>query len=440
MINVDRVHIVGIGGIGTSAVAKWYVANGKEVTGSDLVRNQATEELKEMGVQISEQDGSLIDGEVELIVYSPAVPADNPERKKGNELGIRELTYPEWLGQMSKLKKTIAISGTNGKSTTTAMTAKIFIDAGYDPLVFLGTYSPDLQYGNTHNGHGAWSIVEACEYKEGMKNIDPSIAAVTNIEADHLDYYDDVEHIKRVFQEWIEEIHPFSGHVLVNAQNENADSLKHEEKLGVKVLNRRVESGVQSFVAEIETDYGMEKLPLTLQVPGAYNAENAALAAGIARVARIPVESIKDSLAAFSGTWRRGEVVGEFNGAIVVSDYAHHPDAVRGVIEAFKELHGDKNIKVIFEPHQHARTQELFKEFSEAFSGADQAVLLPIYRVAGRTDDEEVTSEKLAAAADIGFAESLELAIENLDLSSDDVLLVLGAGPIDQNLRDYLKV
>lgn len=448
MIHVNRVHIVGIGGIGASAMAKWYLLQGAVVSGSDRSSTDITQELSDLGatIYVGHEAAHVPEG-TELILYSPAVPADNPERALGTERGIPQLSYPEFLGELSKERKTIAISGTNGKSTTTAMIAKILIDAGYDPTVFLGTKSKDLLHGNFHHGHGVWMVVEACEYREHMKNIHPHIAVITNIEADHLDYYRDVNHIRDAFQQWIDTVKPFEGYVVLNGVDAKSREITHKDAVYFEAEHAHSAHGLQSFTASIKEEGRASQVALSLSLPGGFNAQNAAAACAAAKLARIPEAQIKQSLAAFKGTWRRFEHVGLWQGADVYSDYAHHPTAIRGTIQGAREYFGARRVIVLFEPHQHSRTKELFSDFVDAFQGADHVILNEIYRVAGRTEDDHVSSQDLVAAIkekhpDISVEytadhEAAKAALGRV-VKEGDVILVMGAGTIDEVARQLV--
>lgn len=449
MIHVNRVHIVGIGGIGASAMAKWYLLQGAVVSGSDRTATPITQELADLGATIYEghEAGHVPEG-TELILYSPAVPLENPERARGTELGIPQLSYPEFLGELSKERKTIAISGTNGKSTTTAMIAKILIDAGYDPVVFLGTKSRDLSHGNFHNGQGVWMVVEACEYREHMKHIAPHIAVITNIEADHLDYYRDVDHIRTAFQEWVDTIKPFSGYVVLNANDAQSQKVTHKDSAHFAAEHARVAHGLQSFTVKMTGEAAVAipsgGLSVQIPLPGEFNAQNAAAAATAATLARVPAAQIKQSLAEFKGTWRRFEHVGTWHEADMYSDYAHHPSAIRGTVAAAKEYFTGRRLVVLFEPHQHSRTKELFNDFVDAFEGADEVILNEIYRVAGRTEDDHVSSKDLVEAIHqkhptihVQYAADHADATAKLEslVRKGDIVIVMGAGTIDDVAR-----
>lgn len=447
MIHVNRVHIVGIGGIGASAMAKWYLLRGAVVSGSDRSSTDITRELADLGATVYEgHEAAHVPEDTELILYSPAVLDNNPERTLGNKKGIPQLSYPEFLGELSRERKTIAISGTNGKSTTTAMIAKILIDAGYDPVVFLGTKSQDLSHGNFHDGQGVWMVVEACEYREHMKHIQPHIAVITNIEADHLDYYRGVDDIRDAFQRWLDAMKPFEGYVVLNMNDPQSRELKHVDAVYFAAEHVHSAHGLQSFTAKLKGERE-EQVALQLSLPGNFNAQNAAAACVAAKLARIPEAQIKLSLRAFNGTWRRFEHVGVWRGADVYSDYAHHPTAIRVTIQGAREYFGGRRLVFIFEPHQHSRTKELFSDFVDAFQGADHVIVNEIYRVDGRTEDDHVSSQDLVVAIKEKYPElnieyvkdqdAAKLALERV-VREGDVVIIMGAGTIDELARQLV--
>lgn len=446
MIHVQKVHIVGIGGVGASAMAKWYLLRGAEVSGSDASENDFTKELQDLGAEIHKgHDATYLPEDCELLLYSPAVPESNPERTKAAEKKVPQLAYPEFLGELAKEHKTIAISGTNGKSTTTAMVAKILIDAGFDPVVFLGTKSADLSHGNFNDGKGVWMVVEACEYREHMQHIKPHIAAITNIEADHLDYYKDVAGIRRAFQKWVDQIQPFEGFVVLNEGEKGVEhEVTHDDVVYFGAEHTRADHGIQSFSAKTEDHMGAHKTAMQIRLPGKFNTENAAAAFTISRLVHIPEAQAKKSITEFKGTWRRFEYIGGWQGAEIYSDYAHHPTAIAGTIKGAKEFYPNNRLVVLFEPHQHARTKELFNDFVDAFQGTDLLILNEIYRVEGRTETDEVSSEQLVAAIkekypnqEIEYTPSHQEARSALErhVKEGDIVIIMGAGTIDEVAR-----
>ncbi|MFZ2190456.1 MAG: cyanophycin synthetase [Candidatus Magasanikiibacteriota bacterium] len=398
LLKIKKVFFVGIGGIGISAIARMMFLGGKEVSGSDMSEGELTRELKELGVKITiGQSFELIPPGTDLIVYTIAIPHYDPklfEQIKNSQ--ITHKSYPQMLGFVTADKNTIAVSGTHGKTTTTAMIAKILIDAGRDPSVIVGSLLKDFK-SNLIVGKSDLFVVEACEYERSFLNLKPKILVILNIEPDHLDYYKDLDDIKNAFDQLI-------------SQSE-------------KVIS----------------DYSkyLDKVPKLL-VPGKHNRMDAAAALAVADMLGIDEDVAKKSLAEFSGTWRRLEKRGQTKeGVIVYDDYAHHPTEVRASLEALRELYpkGEKNITVLFQPHLYSRTKALFDDFVKCFDQADQVLLLPIY-FAREEKDPTISSEILAQAiSETGqntqaFADfdSAERAVSALNLGPNDIFVTMGAG------------
>lgn len=422
MNDPKNVHIIGIGGIGTSAVARWFLAQNKTVSGSDVKESDLTRALLKEGAQVKlGHFADNIPSECDFIVYSSAVPKTNVERQAADERGISSLSYPEFLGELAKTKRTIAISGTNGKSTTTAMIAKMFIDAGLDPTVILGTKSPDLPHENLRIGKSDWFIVEACEHMAHMLNIAPQIAVVTNVEEDHLDFYRDIDHIRDSFQEWIDS----AKQIVLNAKDTESQKLET--------------NGATYFGLGSDID---------LAIPGDFNKANAAAAIEAAKLAGIDEAAARESLKAFQGTWRRFEKVGQLNEVDIYSDYAHHPTAIQGAIHGFKTSFPDRRLVVCFEPHQFSRTEELFDEFAKSFGSADVLILSEIYEVEGRNESHGITSKDLIEAVKKQSPNLIAHYAANLDeaealardiIEPSDIFIAMGAGDIDQIARNLIN-
>ncbi len=407
ILSARKVFFVGIGGIGISAIARMMLLEGKVVLGSDMGESEITNELKKFGVDIfMGQDINFIPKDIELIVYTIAVPKYDPkffEQLKNTFNVVPILSYPEMLGVVTENKYTIAVSGTHGKTTTTAMIAKILIDAGLDPTVVVGSLLKDYK-SNFIAGKSEFFVVEACEYERSFLNIKPKILVITNIEADHLDYYKDLEDIKSAF--------------------------------------KQLES--QSEIVISDYQKYLDKVP-KLAVPGIHNRMDAAAALAVADVLGIDESSARKSLQGFSGTWRRLEKKGVTKeGTIVYDDYAHHPTEIKASLQGLRELYPKKNkkkITVLFQPHLYSRTKALFDDFVMSFDGADRILLLPIY-FAREIKDDSVSSEKLANAIcdhflkkeNTAFVEafpdfkSAEVYVNELNLGENDVFVTMGAG------------
>lgn len=441
---IKKVYFIGIGGIGISGLARIFNDMGKQVAGSDMVQSEITDELEEEGIKvIIGQDGSEIDESFDLIVFSDAVPKDNPERLKVGELDLedKELSYFDAAAELMKdYEYAIAVSGTHGKTTTCAMIAEIMIKAGLDPTVIVGSKIKKLNSNARLGKNKKYFIIEACEHKEHMMRLSPKAIVLTNIEEDHLDYYRDLEHIEMTFQNFINKLPKDDGLLIKNNDDSESRNLGFdgkiisygiEEKADVMARGIKIRDQVQQFRV------GREKFEL--RIPGKFNVYNALSAVALARELGVGDEKIKNALFEFKGTWRRFENVCEYRGAQVISDYAHHPTAVSGLINAAKEFYPKRRIFMVFQPHQHNRTKKLFKRFAEAFDGADFIILQEIYDVPGREEDEDrdISSQDLAREVEkrgkyVFYSPDFKKARRLLDehLEKGDVLLVVGAGDI----------
>ncbi|TSC96322.1 MAG: UDP-N-acetylmuramate--alanine ligase [Parcubacteria group bacterium Athens1014_10] len=441
---IKKIHFIGIGGIGVSAIAKMMDRQGKKITGSDAGNSEIIQDLKKGGIKIflGHQEKNLAD-DIDLVVYSSAIPRNNPERKKAKKLKIKQLSYVEILAEISKEKFTLAVSGTHGKSTTTALLGLFLEKAGFNPLVIVGSKLKAFKDGNLQFGKGKFFVIEACEYQENMLKLQPKAIILTNLEKDHLDYYKNLKHLVKSFQKYINKL-PKDGLLILNSDDKNLKKLKLpdckiikfgiENKADLKIVNRIVKEEKQIF----NLIYKNKNLSrFELKVPGLFNLYNFLGACACALEFGVKPEAIKKSLSDFNGIWRRFEKVGEKNGAIFISDYAHHPTAVKKTIQAAKEFYPKRRIVAVFQPHLASRTKDLFKEFIEAFDLADIIILSEIYRPAGREENLKISSKdlimkikkrgkKILYAADL--KEIKKLISENI--KKNDLVLIMGAGDI----------
>ncbi len=418
---IKKVFFVGIGGIGISAIARMMFLDGKEVSGSDMSDSLVISELREVGIQITIGQGfDLIPKDVDLIVYTIAIPHYDPKLfEQVKNSGILIKSYPEMLGIVTADKYTIAVAGTHGKTTTTAMIAKMLIDAHKDPSVIVGSLLKDYK-SNLVVGKSNFFVVEACEYERSFLNIHPRILVITNIDSDHLDYYKDLSDIQRAFKELILQTGDL---IMYNKNDQNSLAvMKEYEKKGL-------EKGT------VDYDRYLEKVP-KLAVPGAHNRMNAACALAIADILNIDQGVAQKSLSEFTGTWRRLEKKGMTKeGVIVYDDYSHHPTEVRAALQGLRELYPDKKITVLFQPHLYSRTKALFKEFAECWDGASNVLLLPIY-FAREDPDPTISSEILAEAIRMHRGEAVafkdfadaEAWVSKMKLGDKDVFVTMGAG------------
>lgn len=415
---IKKVYFVGIGGIGISAVARMFLLEGKKVSGSDVSESEVTDELRRAGAQIIVgQSADFIPKDADLIVYSIAIPKAEPKFFSDlQKLGKKMLSYPEILGLISKDKFTIAVSGTHGKTTTTAMIAKVMIDAGLDPTVIVGSLLKDSK-SNFIAGKSKYLVVEACEYQRSFLNINPTVAVITNIDNDHLDYYKDINDIVSAFGDFVCSA-PKEGFVVANIKGENVEG-------AIRGVDNVVDYDVQS-------DLGLD-----LKVPGRHNISNAKVALAVAEILGIKREDAVRSLNGFSGTWRRFEYKGKSKvGAYVYDDYGHHPTEIKATLDGARELFPKNRIVVVFQPHLYSRTKILLQDFSTAFFGADEVILAPIYP-AREKPDPSISSEILGGEMRknnlktevkvMGSFGEIEKYLQT-SIKKDDVLITLGAG------------
>ncbi len=431
MINLSSVkkpYFVGIGGIGVSAIAKLFLLQGKGVTGSDVTTaTLITEQLKESGAIIYDgHQASQVPAGTDLLVYSPAIPETNPERQVATKLGITQLSYPEVLGLISADKFTIAVAGTHGKTTTTAMIAQILVTAKLDPTVIVGSLlskeKTNLLVGRgkpastrvASSTRGGYFVVEACEYRRSFLNLSPQILVITNIDNDHLDYYKDLADIQSAFAELAAKL-PADG-LLISDQSVMLDTRC------LTVDYRKVDvSG------------------LRLKVPGQHNIKNAQAALAVARALGIEDQIAIRALNEFAGTWRRFEYKGETEiGAKVYDDYAHHPTEIIATLQGARELFPEQKIIVVFQPHLYSRTKLLFNDFLKSFDGADEVLILPIYAAREEIDPSIDSRDLVRALEETGKIKSVKYFADFVtaehylikNLKKADVVLTMGAGDI----------
>ncbi len=393
----QKIFMSGIGGIGMSALAQLFVAEGNEVSGSDREESPTTRMLVEKGIAVAiGQIAQNIPEGTQLLVYSDAIPADNAERMTATEHDIPQQSYFEALGKFAETKRTVAIAGTHGKTTTTAMLGKMLVDAGVDPTVVVGSIVTEWG-SNFRAGKSDWLVVEACEYRNHFLNFKPEVLVITNIELDHTDFFKSIDEIRAAF-----------------------DEARSNAKVTIASEQYRAESVPQ------------------LLIPGEFNVENARAAKAAAKciAPEVPEEVWDKSLANYRGTWRRFEHKGTLpSGATLYDDYAHHPTAISRTLTAARELFPDKKIVLFFHPHLYSRTRDLFDEFSTALAQADEAYILPVY-AAREPHDPSVSHEALAAAVNkkgghakavTGFEETTALLKM---LGADKVAFTMGAGDV----------
>jgi len=409
-----KYHLIGDHGVSMRGIKKYLELLGHEVTGSDL---------KSGG-----HSATNIAPGIDLVVRTSAVSPGSPgwvEVEAAEKLGIKVIKRSELIGELTKDKKLIAISGMHGKTTTTAMVGLVMIGAGLDPTVLIGEEVRDFDSDVIRLGRSDWFVFEACEYDRSFLDFYPKIAILTNIEAEHLDTYQGgLPEIKEAFLEYLNHL-PDDGVIIACGDDENV---------------REVLGKLQTKAKVIEYGFTTEKynrLCFDLAVPGKHNQLNALAVVALADHIGIDQEIVKEVLEKFHGAHRRFELKGEYKGADLIDDYGHHPTEIKTTIAALVERYPDKKKIVVFWPHQYKRIKPLLDEFSQAFDQADEVIIKPIYFVPGRDEVLDVSSEDLVAkinqekdlakvmGTDEGIVEYLKK-----ELNPDAVLLTIGIPPV----------
>jgi len=453
---LKKVYLTGIGGIGVSALARFFVSRGIEVSGSDAEKTEITESLEKAGIKINyNQKAENIEQNVDLLVYSAAVPEENPERVRAKKLNIEQKSYFEALAEVTREFNLVAVCGTHGKSTTTAMIAKILIDAGKDPNVIVGSQSEGLDV-NFRAGRSDLFVLEACEYRAHMLLLDPSSIILTNIEEDHLDYYKDLNHIIQTFQQFINKLKDESGKMKAIILNNDDLNIRQLDMPECKKISYGLAPGADLCAERIRKELGKQIFNVKfgeqdlgefeLGIPGDFNIYNALAAAAYALSLDIPVGQIKESLKNFKGIWRRFEIIYD-DKFTLVSDYAHHPTAIQATLKAAKEFYLGRRIVCVFQPHQHDRTQKLFDQFVKSFDDVDILIMPEIYDVKGRNQNSNISSKDLVdkiSGKEAYYAADLDQTVEKVSqiVKENDVVIVMGAGDVYDvisNIKDQIS-
>jgi UDP-N-acetylmuramate--alanine ligase len=437
-----RYHLIGIGGAGMSAVAQILHSRGDIVTGSDRQENDATRRLRDEGIRVTIGHDADSVGDADVVVYTPAIAPDNPELLAAHERGMLVLERPAMLGRlMEPFRHRIAVSGAHGKTTTTSMIAAIFERAGQSPTAFIGG---DVSFlgGNAKLGNGGVVIAEACEAFASFLHLNPSIAVITNIEADHLDFYGTVENVEKAFAEFLTKVDP-DGCVVYCADDPR--SVKVVSGSGLRAVSFGVSTdadfrakGIETSTPEAEYTLYVKGQPLTrikLGVPGRHNIMDSLAAIAAAFERSVPIDDIKSALADFHGAGRRFEILHDGQ-PMVVDDYAHHPTEIESTLTTAKSAYG-KRIIAVFQPHLYSRTQTFLNEFAQSLALADEVVLVPIY-AAREEPIDGVTSERIVERMrDCGHrcvSYVTDVASLPRDLIArvepDDMVMFIGAGDI----------
>lgn len=442
---MEHIHFIGIGGAGLSAIARVLLEQGHQVSGSDLNSSPLFESVKEAGGTVFlGHHADNVQG-ADLVIRSSAIPEDNPEVQAALAVGIPVLKRSEFLGQLTAGKEILAVAGSHGKTTTTSMVVWILSDQDLDPSFIVGGVVNNLGT-NARAGRGECFVIEADEYDYMFLGLEPSIAVVTNVEHDHPDVFPTPDSFEDAFRRFVAKLTP-DGTLILCGDNPGArllgDVLNSGQELKVFGLENpdwdysahhvRVNAAAgMDFEIRIRDYEGVSCLPVSILIPGEHNVLNALGAFALADSLGIDRERITQSLATFSGSGRRFEIRGEVNGVLLVDDYGHHPTEIQATLSAARKAYPDRYIRAVWQPHTYSRTGTLFNEFTLAFQGADQVLVLDVYEAREeKPDDFEIVDLVNAIRHEtVLYLPSNEQAAAYLEdeLQAGDLLMIFTAG------------
>jgi len=438
-----HIHFVGIGGIGMSGIAELLINLGYKVSGSDLKLSHITKRLeKKGGIIFQGHSKEQVEG-ASVVVTSSAIARENPEVVRAKELTIPIIPRAEMLAELMRIKYSIAISGAHGKTSTTSMISQILNTAGLDPTVIIGGLLQGLDTNALH-GKGEYIVAEADESDGSFLQYAPAIAAVTNIDLEHLDFYKDIEDIKDKFVQFINSV-PFYGLAILNLDNEHIQNILPRIKVRHTTFGMTAQSDLQAREIDFQGNksffkvFHHEKLlgEIHLNIAGKHNIANALAGIATGIELNIPFKTIKKALEEIKGVKRRLEIKGEKKGIIVMDDYGHHPTEIMATLTAIRESYKDKRLVAVFQPHRYSRTQGLFDEFTRSFYQSDILIVLPIYaasekKITGVSSKHLCEGIRKHGHKDVSYAPDFTQALSIIThkLKKGDMVLTLGAGDI----------
>ena len=445
-----KIHFIGIGGIGMSGIAEFLHNQGLGITGSDMKKTDLTHHLESLGIVVYEGHSPQNITDADVVVKSSAVTDENPEVVAAKALNIPVIRRAEMLAEITRMSFSIGISGTHGKTTTTSMTGMVLEAAGLKPTIIVGGKVKNFGSNNVM-GSGQFIVVEADEYDHSFLTLTPCIAGITNIDADHLDCYENLDNIKDAFVEYANKV-PFFGSVICCLDDPGVQSIlpRINKKILTYGLSRQadiqaLDIKMEGYSCSYSLSYkGYNLGTIKMNVTGKHNILNSLQAAGIGLELDIPFADIAAGLANYSGVYRRFELKGTVNEITVYDDYAHHPTEIQATLEAFKDS-SSRRIVALYQPHLYSRTRDFAAEFGNSFFHCDQLLLAPIYPA--REAPIEGVSSKLIADVAIGcghrgvnLIESNEIIVETTlaILQPGDILVTMGAGNIWQYGEEIL--
>lgn len=440
----EHIYFIGIGGISMSGLAEILLQRNFRISGSDAKESPLTRQLEAKGAVVHiGQRASNIDGSVDIVVYTAAIHPDNPEYAHAVQMELPMLTRAELLGQiMSNYAVPTAVAGTHGKTTTTSMITQVLLEADCDPTVTVGGILPSIG-GNIRVGNSGIFVTEACEYTNSFLCFSPKISIILNVDADHLDFFRDIQHIRQSFRQFAEKL-PADGCLIINSDTPEYESII--EELPCQVITYGLQKPGTYTASEITFDHrgnpsftclyeGRPVGEFTLSVPGTHNVSNALAVIALGQKLGLETSVIQKGLAAFTGADRRFQYKGNIGGVTIIDDYAHHPTEIEATLSSAKN-YPHKKVWCVFQPHTYTRTQALLKEFAQALTLADTVVLADIYAAREKNTIGITSMDLQKEIAALGtpceyfptFDQIEKYLLENC--GDGDVVITTGAGDV----------
>lgn len=452
MFNDKKIHLIGIGGVSMSSIALILKSMNIEVTGSDVRESEITKNLENKGIVIHYGHDENLVKEADIVIYTAAIKEDDIERIACQKYQKTSYERADFLGLLMKeYKNNLCISGTHGKSTTTGMVSLIFLEANLNPTIQVGAVLPQIN-GNTHIGNKDYFILEACEYVDSFLKFHPTSIIITNIDNDHLDYFKNLDNIKKSFYKYVSLL-PSNGYLIKNNDDKNSNQL--EKYTNANVITYGIKNKAKVMAKNIECNdlgqysfdiYENEKflIRINLNITGMHNIYNALAAFSLAKEYISDISIIKTGLEKYHGVGRRFEYLGKYNNAFIYDDYAHHPSEIKTTLESVKSTKHNKSWAV-FQSHTYSRTYEHLQSFADILSGFDNIIIAPIFP-ARETNIYNVKEEQLVNL--IKNKNKSVIYIDNFNdivtylkdnVKDNDLVISIGAGPINQVTKELIK-
>ena len=444
MFNNKKIHLIGIGGISMSSIALMLKNMNALVTGSDLTETGITKNLNKYGIKVLYGHHPELVKDADIIVYTAAIHEDDPERKEAKNLNKSTFERAEFLGMLMKeFKNSLCVSGTHGKSTTTGMLSLIFLEAGLNPTIQVGAIMPEIN-GNTHLGSHDYFVMEACEYVDSFLHFHPTSAIITNIDNDHLDYFKNLDNIKKSFYKYVSLL-PENGYLVKNNDDANSDELDKYTK--AKVITYGINNKANYMAKDITCNnlghysYKLYKdntyiIDINLNINGYHNIYNSLAAFVLAHEYIFDINIIKNAIEKYHGVGRRFEYLGKYKGAYIYDDYAHHPSEIKTTLESVKSVKHNSSWAV-FQSHTYSRTKEHLDDFASVLANFDHIIIAKIYparEINTFNISEDMLVDKIKDKnKNVIYIDDFDKIVNYLkeNVKDEDLVITIGAGPIN---------